>query len=117
MDGKKMLSHLVDSLKMSFGDLPVEPKSSVMSFAPIRYLIIYWLPFPKNVPTAKELIARSPEKLDAEKQQLSALIDKYSQYENTEAWPAHPIFGKMTKTDWGVLGYRHIDHHFRQFKI
>ena len=30
-------------------------------------------------------------------------------------WPEHPFFGPLTRKDWGVLGYRHSDHHLRQF--
>jgi hypothetical protein len=32
-------------------------------------------------------------------------------------WAAHPAFGRMSHRAWGVLGYRHLDHHFRQFGI
>jgi hypothetical protein len=32
-------------------------------------------------------------------------------------WPEHPVFGKMTPRAWRVLGYRHMDHHLRQFGI
>jgi hypothetical protein len=27
----------------------------------------------------------------------------------------HPIFGRMTLDEWMRWGYRHCDHHFRQF--
>ncbi|MEK7381556.1 MAG: DUF1569 domain-containing protein [Gemmatimonadota bacterium] len=27
----------------------------------------------------------------------------------------HPAFGSMTKSSWGILAYKHIDHHLRQF--
>lgn len=29
----------------------------------------------------------------------------------------HPAFGKMTSKAWGVPGYRHLDHHFKQFGV
>jgi hypothetical protein len=32
-------------------------------------------------------------------------------------WPEHPAFGRMSRRVWGVLGYRHLDHHFRQFGV
>ena len=28
---------------------------------------------------------------------------------------AHPIFGPLTRDEWMVWGYRHVDHHLRQF--
>jgi len=29
----------------------------------------------------------------------------------------HPAFGPMTRREWMTWGYRHADHHFRQFGI
>ena len=31
--------------------------------------------------------------------------------------PAHPIFGPLTVRQWGVQGYKHTDHHLRQFGV
>jgi len=28
----------------------------------------------------------------------------------------HPVFGKLSHTDWGRFLWIHLDHHFRQFK-
>ena len=35
----------------------------------------------------------------------------------TEVWPEHPAFGSLTHRAWGVLKYRHADHHLRQFGV
>ena len=29
----------------------------------------------------------------------------------------HPFFGKMTAEEWGMLGYKHLDHHLKQFDV
>ena len=29
----------------------------------------------------------------------------------------HPFFGKITTTDWGLVNYKHADHHLRQFGV
>ncbi len=31
--------------------------------------------------------------------------------------PEHPAFGTMTARRWGAIGYRHTDHHLRQFGV
>ena len=31
----------------------------------------------------------------------------------TDTWPEHPAFGKLSKRAWGVLIYRHMDHHLK----
>ncbi len=112
-----MLSHLVDSFRMTLGELKTEPKSGPLKYWPIKQLIIYWLPFPKGAPTAPELLARKPEAVEREKTQLAAMMDKMAQAQGCEEWPDHPAFGKLSSKDWGVLVYRHIDHHFKQFGV
>jgi hypothetical protein len=32
-----------------------------------------------------------------------------------DAWMPHPMFGKMTPTEWGKLLQIHVDYHLRQF--
>ena len=27
------------------------------------------------------------------------------------------LFGQLSNDEWGVLGYRHLDHHLRQFGV
>ena len=28
-----------------------------------------------------------------------------------------PMFGPLSRDEWGVLGYRHLDHRLRQFGV
>ena len=37
--------------------------------------------------------------------------------ERGAAWPTHPAFGPTSGRESGVLQYRHLDHHFRQFGL
>ena len=30
---------------------------------------------------------------------------------------SHPIFGMMRASEWQLSGYRHVDHHVRQFGV
>lgn len=117
MDAKQMITHLVDSLRVSVGELQPVPQKSILSNSLIKRFVIHYWPMPKNVHTAPELIARKADNIDIEKTHLANLIKKYKEFEQKETWPDHPIFGKMSNKDWGVLCYKHIDHHFRQFKI
>ena len=113
----QMLSHLADSCRMVLGDLPTAPKLGPFRFAPIRKVVIYWLPWPKGAPTAPELIARKPASVEAEKADLQALLQRLAAQGEMQTWPAHPAFGPLTQKDWGVLTYRHVDHHFKQFGV
>ena len=75
-------------------------------------------PLKKNSPTSPELKVSDARQLDVEKQRLSGLIERF-----VSAGPAactnhpHSFFGRMTADEWGVLMYKHVDHHLRQFGV
>ncbi len=117
MNCEQMLAHLSDSLRMALGELSVKPKPSPLKYFPLKQLTIYWLPWPKGVPTAPELIARQADNWQKELATIKELLDRFGKAENRSDWPQHPAFGKLSAQDWGVLQYRHFDHHFRQFGI
>jgi hypothetical protein len=45
---------------------------------------------------------------------LLRLIDALAE---RQAFGVHPTFGKMNQRDWLAWGYRHLDHHLRQFGV
>ncbi|HJZ68403.1 MAG TPA: DUF1569 domain-containing protein [Blastocatellia bacterium] len=115
MNCEQMLAHLADGFRMTLGDLTPKSKGGPLRFGPIKKLIIYWLPFPKGAPTAPELIVRPSEGIEKESEAVKELLNRIAQSAGRTAWPEHPAFGELSAQDWGVLGYRHMDHHLRQF--
>jgi hypothetical protein len=111
----KMVCHLAESLKMALGDLPVAAKKSPIRYPPMKQLIVYVLPFPKGVPTAPALLAREPKEWTVDVADVQSLLDRAAGSRSTDAWPEHPAFGRLSRRAWGVLIYRHMDHHLRQF--
>ena len=112
-----MLAHLVDWMEMASGQLPTAPRRRLLRYPGVKHLVIYWLPFPKGVPTAPELVARTPSDWSAECTALSRHLESFVEMESGFAWPEHPAFGMLTPKAWGTLAYRHIDHHLRQFGV
>jgi hypothetical protein len=53
--------------------------------------------------------------LEAEKSKWVDLIKSYENFDNPDF--IHDFFGKMTRTQIGVLVYKHCDHHLRQFGV
>jgi hypothetical protein len=117
MNSFQMLAHLSDAMRMALGELDIKPKKSPLRFTVVKKLIIYALPFPKGAPTAPELIARAEGDWETEVSSLKELIERFTERHAREEWAEHPVFGKLTKKDWGALAYKHIDHHFRQFGV
>jgi hypothetical protein len=111
----KMLAHVADGLRSALGEIEVKPKNTPLRFAPVRYLVLYWLPFLKSAPTAPELISRQPASVEAEIRDVQELLEKFAAQNPNGQWPVHAAFGQMSGQDWGVLQYRHLDHHLKQF--
>jgi hypothetical protein len=72
----------------------------------------------KNMPTAPQFKVEVTPNFDIEKEVLMNLIKKFGTI-GTQVLvnKKHPFFGSMTDEEWGVLQYKHLDHHFNQFGI
>jgi hypothetical protein len=117
-NASQMLAHVVDALRMATGDLPVTQRNTPFRFTPIKQLIIYGPPFPKGAPTAPELLTRNAsENWDGECNDFRQMMAAFAARPADATFPRHPAFGFLSRRAWGALGYKHIDHHFRQFGI
>lgn len=75
-------------------------------------------PMRRNSPTVPDLVVKDERDLGAEGKRLCGLIDRF-----VIAGPAgctthpHGFFGQLTPQEWGILMYKHLDHHLRQFGV
>jgi hypothetical protein len=83
-------------------------KKSVLGEEPIR----------RNMPTEKSLIRSDVRQFAEEQRRLIDWVDRFSAG-GPEQCTTHPhcFFGPMTPVEWAILGYRHLDHHLRQFSV
>ena len=118
MSASQMVCHLVTWMEMALGELPTRERRLFVRFPLIKQFVVYLMPFPKGLPTARELQSREPDgALDVDRAALAAALDRFGAREATQPWPRHPAFGALSRRAWGVLAYRHTDHHLRQFGI
>ncbi|HUQ81779.1 MAG TPA: DinB family protein [Gemmatimonadaceae bacterium] len=116
-----MVVHLIDSARMALGTMPVRPArgaaAKLIGLPGPKHLFVYVLPFPRNAPTARELLTSPPGDWATDVATFTNMTEELAvRAANSRLeWPPHPFFGKMSARDWGVLGYRHTDHHLRQF--
>jgi hypothetical protein len=118
LDVAGMLQHLRLSARMALGDLTM-PSANKRAFQmfPLKHLILYVLPFPKGAPTAKELKPDNAPSLEEERAALLVLLEQIGTGPVEGAGPAHPLFGPLTRREWGVATYKHTDHHLKQFGV
>jgi hypothetical protein len=117
-----MLQHLRLSALMAVGEMPVASKHKrVLQMFPLKHLILYVFPFPKGAPTAAELKPVNGGSTDVaaavqeERAALLELLERIGTGLRDGVGPEHPLFGPLTWREWGVVTYKHADHHLKQF--
>ena len=116
LDVTGMLQHLNLSARMTLGELPVASSNKrVFQVFPFKHLILYVLPFPKGAPTAAELKPADASSFEDERSELLELLERIGTGPVEGSGPAHPLFGPMTWREWGVVTYKHANHHLKQF--
>lgn len=116
LDVAGMLQHLRLSASMALGDtsIPSANKRAFQMF-PLKHLILYVAPFPKGAPTAPELKPSAASSFEEERTALLELYERIGTGPREGGGPAHPLFGPLTRREWGVVTYKHTDHHLKQF--
>jgi hypothetical protein len=115
LDATRMLAHVGDSVAVALGDLPGgEMGPRVFRHFPLKHLVIYVVPFPKDARSPKEFLVTQPEDFEAERQRLIGLMERAAAAQ-IEPGTGHPLLGPLTVRQWWALGWKHLDHHLRQF--
>jgi hypothetical protein len=117
MSCAQMVVHVTDAFALYTGELAAAGKRTPLQWPVLKHACIYLLPIPRNVPTAPELVARVPGPWPEEIARLGAAVQAFGARNAQAGWPPHPIFGRMSRRGYGVLAYRHTDHHLRQFGV
>lgn len=116
MDVVSMLQHLHLSARMTLGELEVPSANKrVFQVFPLKHLILYVFPFPKGAPTAPELKPIDAGAFEEQRAALLELLERIGSGPSEGDGPAHPLFGPLTWREWGVVTYKHADHHLKQF--
>ena len=78
--------------------------------------IYNYKPYKAGLPTAKEYIIEKEVDFENCKAQLKANLETFIHAGENGA-PIHPhaFYGHLTPHDWGLLQYKHLNHHLLQF--
>ncbi len=120
MSAQQMVCHLGDGCRMATGEKAVSAATGPFRGALVKWIVLYGpLRWPPGIPTSPELDQRCggtiPGDFAADAARLEALLDGLVTRPHALDWPAHPVFGRMSRRDWLRWAYLHADHHLRQF--
>lgn len=118
MNVAQAVAHCANSMEMAVGDLRPPRVMIGRILGPLirRVALGNERPMERNSPTAPELRISDERDLDAERERLLALIDRFSAGGAAQCTThPHTFFGRLTPEQWAELMYKHLDHHLRQF--
>ncbi len=116
----QMLAHCSVTYEMIYSDIHPKPnavtKFILKTF--IKKMVVGEKPFSRNGKTAPQFLITDHKSFDTEKNKLSAFITKTQKlgedyFDNKESHS----FGKLNKTEWNNMFYKHLDHHLTQFGV
>jgi len=118
MTPHQMVCHLTDGYRTSSGERVPVPVHNVITRSVVRLFALHTsLTWPKGVKTVRESDQEQggtkPVEWDRDIAELLRRVDAFTPLEGR----THPKFGPLTAKEWNVWGFRHADHHLRQFGL
>ena len=120
MSADQMLAHCNVTYEFVFDNKHKKPSGfkKLMLKTFVKNAVVSEKPYKKNGPTAPEFLIKNEKNFETEKNRLIVYITKTQElgdnyFDNKESHS----FGKLTKTEWSNMFYKHLDHHLNQFGV
>ncbi len=120
MNVAQMLAHCNVSYELVYDNKHPKP-NAVMKFILkllVKNTVVGQKPYPKNGPTAPAFIIKDDKDFDTEKNRLINYINRTLNHGEAyfDGKESHS-FGALTKDEWNIMFYKHLDHHLSQFGV
>ena len=124
MSGHQIVVHLADVIRVGLGEKNAKPAGLlrfIFSLPIIGWLTTQVIPWVPGIPAQPEFMERTGgtklTNFEEDKQKLIDLMQRMGELKSgTLNKPDHPVFARLTITQWQRLMWKHIDHHLWQFE-
>jgi hypothetical protein len=121
MNARQAVCHLNDWFKALLGERPIPGKAPGLGIKVLRFIAfstpVPWLRgFPTSPMQDQEKHGTPPAEFAADVAELDALMVRFAATKGEGLLP-HNRWGGMSRGMWGRYGYRHVNHHLRQFGL
>ena len=120
MSVDQMLAHFNVAYEMALEDKHPKPSGfkKWMLKLFVKPIVVGNKPYKRNSRTAPEFVITDEKNFELEKVRLINYMLKTIElgetyFDNRESHS----FGKLTKTEWNAMFYKHLDHHLSQFGV
>ncbi|NNG17703.1 MAG: DUF1569 domain-containing protein [Gemmatimonadales bacterium] len=116
MTAHEAVCHMSDQLRVGLGDLTTSGQPGLVTRTLGKWIVLHLpLPIPRGrIETVPEMQTARPATWGAD---LAACTELIRRVGGGQASGTHPAFGPTTPAEWGVLAYKHLDHHLQQFGV
>lgn len=117
MTAHQMLVHVAGGNEAALGrkewSFPLKGGNPILKLIALRFP----LPWPHDLRTGANPagVAVDEAAFAADRARVLETLDALAAARAETLSPRHPIFGAMSRADWMRWGWRHADHHLRQF--
>jgi hypothetical protein len=123
LSSPQMIRHLTEACRMAFDEIKIPDQSNFVSRTLVKWMFLRNIKPPRRekgniktfagidvialaIPVSEIGIEIANYYKMLERIRASGLLSNY-----------HPLFGKMSRDDWGYLTYAHADYHLTQFNV
>ncbi|MBL7766163.1 MAG: DUF1569 domain-containing protein [Chitinophagaceae bacterium] len=120
MNVAQMLAHCICPLELAMGEATAAPSGFFKKLLGrlIKGVVVSPKPYKHDLPTDPTFVTVTDSfEFQTQKDKLLSTIARFIQKQDTVADFKHPFFGKLTKDEWGMSQYKHLDHHLNQFGV
>jgi hypothetical protein len=120
MTPHQAICHLADSFRAMMTPTRISSVSSPLPRAVMKWIALRapmkWPAGVRTMPEVdQEIGGTRPVEFARDRHELEALVEQFAS--QTRDFQSHPMFGRMTASEWHRWGWRHMDHHLRQFGV
>jgi hypothetical protein len=123
LSAPQMIRHLAEACRLAFDEIPIADQSTFFTRTVAKWIFLSNIKPPGRekgkIKTLAEVdiveLKTTLAEMQIEKDNYKALVEKM--VNTPELSKKHPLFGKMSRKDWGLLTYAHADYHLTQFSM
>jgi hypothetical protein len=121
MTAHEVVCHLAEPLRVALGDRKAGRIPSPLGLPGVSAFVVWLMPWPRGAPTAPEFLPgrgmASPTEFERDREALLGLLERFTNTAADFVFGPSPVFGRLDRSSWGRLQWRHLDHHLRQFGL
>lgn len=120
MNVSQMLAHCNVTYELIYEDKHQKPNAFMKLVLKllVKSSVVVEKGYKKNNPTAPQFLIKEERNFEIEKKRLVDYINKTQQLGESEFdGKVSHSFGKLNKTEWNNMFYKHLNHHLAQFGV